>query len=91
MTLPLVLLVGLERDNRFVIRSIGVPCKILYFFRRMDKKHKKQLDNLRTRLQKLRNQLAGAKKQKDDPEEVRRLEKDLAHTEAEIERLKDAN
>jgi hypothetical protein len=31
----------------------------------MDKKHKKRLDVLRAKLQTLRNQLAGAKKQRD--------------------------
>lgn len=54
----------------------------------MDKKAKKKLDALRARLQTLRNQLAGAKKQQDDPDEVKRLEKEIANAEAEVERLK---
>ena len=36
----------------------------------MDKKAKKRIDLLNTRLQKLRLQLAGAKKQMDEPGEV---------------------
>ncbi len=54
----------------------------------MDKKVKKKLDVLRPRLQKLQQQLAGARKQMDDPDEVRRLEQDIAATEAEMNKLK---
>lgn len=55
----------------------------------MDKKAKKKTDVLRDRLTKLRQQLAGAKKQLDDPDEVRRLERDIASAEAELDKLKD--
>ena len=54
----------------------------------MDKKVKKKIDVLHPRLQKLKLQLAGAKKQKDEPEEVPRLEREIALLEAEIEKLK---
>lgn len=54
----------------------------------MDKKAKKKIDVLRTRLQKLQQQLAGARKQLDDPDEVARLEKDIKAAEAELEKLK---
>ncbi len=54
----------------------------------MDKKAKKRIDLLNTRLQKLRLQLAGAKKQMDEPAEVARLEKELAEATAELEKLK---
>jgi hypothetical protein len=54
----------------------------------MDKKIKKKLDALHARLQNLRKQLAGAKKQRDDPDEVRRLEQEIAAADAEIEKLK---
>jgi hypothetical protein len=54
----------------------------------MDKKAKKKLDALHARLQKLRSQVAGAKKQRDESDELRRLEKEVADTEAEIEKLK---
>jgi hypothetical protein len=54
----------------------------------MDKKAQKKIDVIRPRLQKLRQQLAGAKTQMDDPDEVRRLEADIAKAEAEIEKLK---
>ncbi len=54
----------------------------------MDKKVKKRMDLLQQRLQKLRLQLAGVKKQTDEPEEVRRLEKEISETAAELEKLK---
>lgn len=54
----------------------------------MDKKAKKKQDVLRQRLQKLQQQLAGARKQMDDPEEVRRLESEVATANAELEKLK---
>ncbi len=54
----------------------------------MDKKAQKKIDVLRHRLTKLRQQLAGAKTQMDDVEEVRRLEQDIASAEAEVEKLK---
>ncbi len=54
----------------------------------MDKKAKKRIDLLNTRLQKLRLQIAGAKKQMDEPGEVARLEKELAEVTAELEKVK---
>ena len=54
----------------------------------MDKKAKKKQDLLRQRLQRLQQQLSGARKQMDDPDEVRRLEKELATTESDLEKLK---
>ena len=54
----------------------------------MDKKAKKKQDVLRQRLHKLQQQLAGARKQLDDPDEVRRLEQDLAATRSELEKIK---
>ncbi len=53
----------------------------------MDKKAKKKSQTLRQRLQKLRQQLAGAKGQVDDPGELRGLEKQIADTEAELAKL----
>ena len=53
----------------------------------MDKKAKKKQDVLRQRLQKLQQQLSGARKQMDDPEEVRRLESDIAAAKAELEKI----
>jgi hypothetical protein len=54
----------------------------------MDKKAKKKLELLHQRLQQLRQRLAGAKKQPDEPGEVERLQKEIATLEAEAERLK---
>ncbi len=54
----------------------------------MDKKVKKKQDVLRQRLQKLQQQLSGARKQMDDPQEVRRLEQDVAAAESELQKLK---
>lgn len=54
----------------------------------MDKKAKKRIDLLNQRLQKLRQQLAGAKQQVDDPEDAVRLEREIADVSAELEKLK---
>ena len=54
----------------------------------MDKKAKKRIDLLRKKIGELQPRLAGAKKQLDDPEEVRKLEAELAAAQAEIEKLK---
>jgi capsule polysaccharide export protein KpsE/RkpR len=56
----------------------------------MDKKAKKRIDVLQPKLQKLRMQLAGAKKQMDDPDEVRKLEAEIADIEHELKELKDS-
>ncbi|HUY35561.1 MAG TPA: hypothetical protein VMV69_22650 [Pirellulales bacterium] len=54
----------------------------------MDKKAKKRVDLLQGRLQKLRMQLAGAKKQMDDPADVARLQREIAEATADLEKLK---
>jgi cob(I)alamin adenosyltransferase len=54
----------------------------------MDTKAKKRLDVIRQKLQTLRLQLSGAKKQADEPGEVKSLEKEIATLEAEAEKLK---
>jgi hypothetical protein len=54
----------------------------------MDKKAKKRIDLLNQKLQKLRQQLAGAKKQLDDPADVKRLEAEIAAAEGELRELK---
>jgi len=54
----------------------------------MDKKAKKKQDVLRHRIQKLQQQLAGARRQMDDPDEVRRLEADIASAETELAKIK---
>ncbi|HJT33663.1 MAG TPA: hypothetical protein VJ783_16580 [Pirellulales bacterium] len=54
----------------------------------MDKKAKKRIDLLNLRLQKLRQQLAGARKQMDDPADVTRLEREIEQVSSELEKLK---
>jgi len=54
----------------------------------MDKKTKKRIDAIQQRLQKLRQQLAGAKRQYDDASERALLERQVAEAEAELARLK---
>ncbi len=54
----------------------------------MDKKAKKKLDILNQRLQLVRQQLAGARKQNDTPGEVERLEREVATLVADIKTLK---
>lgn len=56
----------------------------------MDKKDKKRLDVIHQRLQKLRQQLAGARRQDDEPGEVQRLEAEIASLETEAKKLRDA-
>jgi predicted nucleic acid-binding Zn-ribbon protein len=53
----------------------------------MDKKAKKRIEVLRKRIADLQPRLAGAKKQMDEPEEVRKLETDLAAAQDEIAKL----
>jgi DNA-binding FrmR family transcriptional regulator len=55
----------------------------------MDKKAKKRIEVLNTRITNLRQQLAGARKQMDDPAEVKNLEKQLAAAEAELAKVKE--
>jgi hypothetical protein len=55
----------------------------------MDTKAQKKVDVLNQRLQKLRLQLAGARKQQDEPDEVGRLETEVAQVEGEVKRLKE--
>ena len=54
----------------------------------MDKKAKKKIQALHQRIQKLRQQLAGAKTQMDDPDELKSLEGQLAAAEAELAKIK---
>jgi hypothetical protein len=54
----------------------------------MNKKQKKQLDIEHRKLTQLQQQLAGAKKQLDDLQEVRRLEQEIAATNERIEKVK---
>jgi hypothetical protein len=56
----------------------------------VDKRSKKRLEALHQRIQRLRQQLAGAKKQNDDPAETALLERQLAEAEAEAAKLKEA-
>ena len=57
----------------------------------MDKKIKKKIDTLQQRIQRLRQQLAGASRQKDETqEETAALRRQLAEAEAEVAKLKDA-
>lgn len=54
----------------------------------LNKKQKKQVDVERKKITQLQLQLSGAKKQLDDPEEVKRLEKEIAAANERIEKLK---
>jgi len=56
----------------------------------MDKKAKKKTQVLRQRIQTLRQQLAGAKKQQDDPGETASLERQIAAAEAELAKLQES-
>lgn len=54
----------------------------------MDKKAKKRIEVLRHRIQKLQQQLSGAKNQEDEPGEVAKLEAEIAEATTQIEELK---
>ena len=54
----------------------------------MDKKAKKRLEVINQRLQKLRLQVAGAKKQADEPGEVEKLQAEIDHLTREVTKLK---
>jgi uncharacterized protein YPO0396 len=54
----------------------------------VDKRLKKKIDSLNQRIQRLRQQLAGARKQRDDSGEAASLERQVAAAEEELSRLK---
>ncbi len=54
----------------------------------MDKKDKKHLEVLRQRKEKVQLQLSGARKQADDPAEIRQLEQEMQSIQAEVEKIK---
>ncbi|MGB6043365.1 MAG: hypothetical protein WBF93_09440 [Pirellulales bacterium] len=56
----------------------------------MDKKSKKRIDLLNKRLQKLRQQMSGVKQQTDDPDELDRIEVEIAAAEEELTKMKEA-
>lgn len=53
----------------------------------LNKKQKKQIDVAHKKLAQLRLQLSGATKQRDEPEEVSRLEKEIAAVTAQLAKL----
>jgi hypothetical protein len=55
----------------------------------MDKKLKKKIETLNQRIQRLRQQLAGAKKQRDESGEAASLAQQLAAAETELARIKE--
>lgn len=54
----------------------------------MDGREKKRLEVIKQKLQMLRQKLAGAKKQDDEPGEVQKLQQEIAALEAEAAKLK---
>lgn len=56
----------------------------------MDKKIKKRMQQLKDRLQNRRQQLAAAKRQPDEPDEVEKLQNEVVAIEAELKQLKEA-
>ncbi len=54
----------------------------------MDKKDKKHLEVLRQRKEKVQLQLSGARKQADDPAEIKQLEHEIEAIQAEVEKIK---
>ncbi len=58
-----------------------------YLTTRMDKKAKKKIDKLREQIQLLKGKIAGAKKQEDEPGEIKKYEAELAAAQAEVAKL----
>ena len=56
----------------------------------MDRKSKKRLEVLRKKMTKLQQQLAGAREQADEPDEVKQVEEQISRAQAEIETLKNS-
>jgi hypothetical protein len=56
--------------------------------RSMDGRAKKRLEVIKQKLQLLRQKLSGARRQDDEPGEVRKLEQEIAALEAEMAKLK---
>lgn len=54
----------------------------------MDGRAKKRLEVIKQKLQLLRQKLAGAKRQDDEPGEVKKLEQEIAALEAEAAKLR---
>jgi predicted nucleic acid-binding Zn-ribbon protein len=54
----------------------------------VNKKHQKQIDAAKNKIARLRQLLAAAKNQPDDPQEAPRLEHEIAALNAEIEKLR---
>ena len=54
----------------------------------MDGKAKKRIEVIKQKLQLLRQKLAGAKRQDDEPGEVKKLEQEIASLEAEASKLR---
>ena len=54
----------------------------------LDRRSKKRLEVLRHRLQKLQQQLTGAKQQEDEPGEAARIEKEIEEVRAETQKIK---
>ena len=53
----------------------------------LNKKQKKQVDVAHKKLAQLRLQLSGAKKQCDDPQEIPRLEREIADVTAQLQKI----
>ena len=75
--------VQLCQFDKNIIRRPRTKTKIL-----MDKKTKKKIDVLRKRIEKTQQQVAGAKLQPDEPDEVENLQKEIEKMRAEIDKLK---
>ncbi|MGH7199601.1 MAG: hypothetical protein ACREJB_03290 [Planctomycetaceae bacterium] len=55
----------------------------------LNKKQKKHLDVARKKLQRLQRLLADARRQPDEMDDVRRLEREIAEVQKEIDRIQD--
>lgn len=56
----------------------------------LNKKQKKQLDVEKKKIQKLQQQLSGAREQTDEPDEISRIEGEIAACQERIEKIQQA-
>ena len=54
----------------------------------MDKKDKKKLQTIQAKIQFLKKQLAGEKRQPDDPAAIKQLEKEITELQSKVAELK---
>jgi len=85
--LPVPFSSDLPCDLRGISLRVGQKIRLKMTF---NKKQKKQIDVERKKLQQLQQQLSGARRQMDDPEELTRLQAELTACENRLKKLQES-